>query len=235
MKKALFIAITAASVAVTASPEASADVTTETKQGVTAVGAMVTGAIAGGPPGAIVGLVTGAWLAGELGRADELDATLAALDARDARLSDASQRVARLEKQLGKARRSQQQLEQSMLESLELALMFRTGEAALSVEGKQQLAGLSRYLKRNPDLRISVQGFADPRGDDAANLALSKARASAVVSALTAGGVDPARVSMDAFGEQHSQANAGDIDAMALERKVIIALSRPKGLAQRTR
>lgn len=231
MKKVMILAASVASVIALPVPSAAADVPTQAKQELTAVGAITVGALAGGPPGAIAGMVAGAWLAGELGRAGELEATAAQLVGARGELDMASERVASLERELGMAQAEQRRLAKSLLASLEVALMFRTGESVLSDGGRSQLASLARYLRQHEDLRIQVSGYADPRGDDAANMALSRARAEAVADALVAQGVPRDRLLVDAYGEQHVVSAQGDPDAWAMERRVVISLEREQGLA----
>jgi len=50
------------------------------------------------------------------------------------------------------------------------------------------------YLKQNPDTKMWIQGYADPRGDIVYNLVLSYHRAQWVKSQLVKRGVDASRV-----------------------------------------
>lgn len=233
MKKVMVLVATLASVSALQARPAAAEIPTQTKQEATALGAIAVGAATGGPVGLLAGLAVGVWLVDEVGRAGAHDEMVVKLDAARANLSGANTRVARLEAQLADAQREQQRLARSMLESLEVALMFRTGESALSDAGRSQLGSLARYLRQNPDIRVQVRGYADPRGSDAANLALSRARAAAVIAELTQRGVAGERMSLDAYGEQQAAASLDDPDALALERKVIIELNRTRGMAAR--
>ena len=110
-------------------------------------------------------------------------------------------------------------------------MMFKTGQATLNKQGQARLKTLARYLKRNPELIVRVHGFADPRGPAADNLSLSKARAAAVADSLIASGVPAKRLQVNGYGERQSVAASSDVDAMAMERKVVIELARPRGVA----
>ena len=50
------------------------------------------------------------------------------------------------------------------------------------------------YLTRNPDVRMSLEGFADQRGNAAYNVGLSRRRAEAVRTALIGRAIDPAKI-----------------------------------------
>ena len=63
-------------------------------------------------------------------------------------------------------------------------IYFDTGKAAIKTESKPTLDAIGELLKRNPDLLLYVVGHTDDTGDGAANVALSKQRADAVVAAL---------------------------------------------------
>lgn len=58
-------------------------------------------------------------------------------------------------------------------------------------------------LRDEPSLRLSIEGHADATGDAARDERLSGARARSVVAALTAQGIDAAR--LEAKGHGHSQ------------------------------
>lgn len=64
-------------------------------------------------------------------------------------------------------------------------IRFDTGSATMRPESEQTLATIVSYLRENPQRRFYVVGHTDDQGDFASNLSLSKARADAVVRALT--------------------------------------------------
>jgi outer membrane protein OmpA-like peptidoglycan-associated protein len=61
------------------------------------------------------------------------------------------------------------------------------------------------YLRRFPDVRLDVQGFADLRGDPAYNRGLSQRRTDSIVKALRAKGIDAARINPLAPGGETTQ------------------------------
>jgi outer membrane protein OmpA-like peptidoglycan-associated protein len=77
------------------------------------------------------------------------------------------------------------------------------------------------------DFAIVVEGHADPRGEEAFNEQLSAERAASVRAALIASGLPADRISTRAAGERDSGATEGDLDAMALERRVDLSIVQP--------
>lgn len=64
-------------------------------------------------------------------------------------------------------------------------VFFDTGQATLKPESKPQLEEMAKFLATNPAVKAFVVGHTDNQGTVEANLALSSARAAAIVTALT--------------------------------------------------
>ena len=62
---------------------------------------------------------------------------------------------------------------------------FDTGSAALTPLAKKQLDRVASALKRGPNIRVTVRGYTDSRGNSSKNQLLSQKRARAVASYLT--------------------------------------------------
>lgn len=80
-------------------------------------------------------------------------------------------------------------------------ILFATGEASLRDEGLRILDALVATSLKCLDARITVEGHTDTQGDEAANQALSEARAKAVVDYLVAGGIAAERLTAVGFGQ----------------------------------
>jgi outer membrane protein OmpA-like peptidoglycan-associated protein len=79
---------------------------------------------------------------------------------------------------------------------------FDTGKATLRPGSELVLADVVRALAATEARgHVEVQGHTDDVGNDASNLALSQARAEAVVAWLVANGVAPARLTARGYGE----------------------------------
>jgi outer membrane protein OmpA-like peptidoglycan-associated protein len=190
---------------------------TEAKVAGTFLTSAVVGAVAGGPIGMFAAALGGAWMGEQIKEADRLDSTEQQLAQRDHAISELSAR-------LREAEQSQQRYAQLALDQLQLEMLFRTGESAISRAGESRLAMLAELLQLNPDIRVRLDGYADPRGGSDYNRQLSAQRVQAVIETLAEFGIDPARLAGHSHGAESSRAAAGDYDAYALERVVRITL-----------
>jgi outer membrane protein OmpA-like peptidoglycan-associated protein len=92
-------------------------------------------------------------------------------------------------------------VDESIRSVLGQPINFETKSAVVSPDSLTTIAEIARALKSHPELGlIEVQGHADERGDDARNVELTRARAAAVVSALTTSGVERARLHVAGYG-----------------------------------
>ena len=74
-------------------------------------------------------------------------------------------------------------------------------------------------MKATPTLSVLVVGHADQRGASDKNLALSQARASAVLEYLVSQGIDPDRLSARGVGDQDLLTQQSDAAGLALNRR----------------
>jgi OmpA-OmpF porin, OOP family len=72
-------------------------------------------------------------------------------------------------------------------------ILFDFGTATLSPDSAPTLDEMAKLLSDAPEVAVYIVGHTDNVGSFEANLALSRARAEAVVAALGARGIDPAR------------------------------------------
>lgn len=80
-------------------------------------------------------------------------------------------------------------------------IFFESGSYDLAKESEVELKFLYNFLKKNPGLRIEIQGHTDNVGSPAANLKLSQNRAEAVRSYLIDKGIGPDRIVAKGYGE----------------------------------
>jgi outer membrane protein OmpA-like peptidoglycan-associated protein len=80
-------------------------------------------------------------------------------------------------------------------------LNFDTAKSEIRAADAAEVNDVATTLAKYPTTRIRIAGYADARGDDAANAALGKARADSVKAALVAKGVDGGRVETVSGGE----------------------------------
>src|SRR5262249_12784957 len=91
-------------------------------------------------------------------------------------------------------------LHEDRIEILE-KVYFEPGKTLIHPRSTRLLNQIGTVLKAHPEiLRVQVQGHTDSSGKVALNLALSQARAEAVVGALIRGGVASQRLMARGFG-----------------------------------
>jgi outer membrane protein OmpA-like peptidoglycan-associated protein len=184
----------------------------------------VVGALAGGPIGLIVGAALGAKLGDSVNRKSER------IEALQGSLQKSQQSVAALENGIDDLSVEIEQLQRvarpelvSLMQAgINMDLLFRTDEFALTDTTGDRLAQMAGTLASMPGVRIQLDGFADERGDAGYNHALSEKRVEFVRNLFVASGVHATRISTSAHGE--SVAQAPDVDSYALERRVSVKL-----------
>jgi len=202
----------------------------------------VIGAFAGGPIGAVVGAGLGTWLGNRVHRASEakkaeaevasLQTEKSSLEAREAALKDEQTQLAAMNRSLAvqveqlsrsvKAAQMAKNDPAEALDGLQGDVLFRTGSADITPDVAHQIQVLAQAMLKSPELKIRVDGYADPRGTADANLKLSEARANAVRDLLMASGVSDQSLEINAYGKSLSVAD--DDDGYALERRVRLTL-----------
>ncbi len=98
-------------------------------------------------------------------------------------------------------------------------IFFGFDESTLSPEARQILDRNAEYLRRNPSLRVQIEGHADERGSTAYNLALGDRRATAARRYLESLGIDPSRLSTISYGEEKPFVRGSNEEAWAQNRR----------------
>ena len=184
----------------------------------------VIGALAGGPVGLVFGAAFGAKIGDTFHKKSERIETL------EGSLQQSQQSVASLENGIDELSMEVEQLQNlarpeliSLMQAgIDMDLLFRTDEHALTDTTGDRLSQMAATLANMPSVNIQLDGFADERGDAAYNNALSRKRVDFVHDLFVSAGIDPARISSTAHGE--SIAQKPDVDSYALERRVSVKL-----------
>lgn len=101
-----------------------------------------------------------------------------------------------------------------------LHVNFATDKTEMLPDSLPQIGQVAKLLKDDPQLKLSVHGHTDNSGDAAHNQQLSEGRATAVVAALVAKGVDAARLDAKGFGQQQPVADNATEGGKAENRRV---------------
>ena len=89
-------------------------------------------------------------------------------------------------------------------------IYFEPNKSNLKSEAFNILQNIVLELKANPKLVVSIKGYTDNVGSDAANLKLSTERANVAASYITSYYISKNRVSVTAFGKQNPVADIND-------------------------
>ena len=191
----------------------------------------VVGAAAGGPVGLIIGAAIGAGIGDNMGQKnDEIETLSAELAASRSEVVRLERDIDRMDRDLDTLSAELQQLQQySSPETVSLLasgivtdLLFRTDEAVLADTTGSRLHELATTLAAMPGIQVQLDGFADERGDEQYNQALSEQRVEFIRDQLVAAGVDASRITATAHGESPAQDDT--VDSYALERRVSLKL-----------
>ena len=209
----------------------------------------VIGGFAAGPVGAVIGAGLGTWLGNRVHRASDApkaEAAVAALQIdktelqgeKSALLNDKNElteanrglsvRLADLTTKVETEQKAKEDASET-LDGLQGDVLFRTGSAEITPEIAHQIEVLAQAVAKSPELKVRVDGYADPRGSVDDNLKLSQARANAVRDLFLAAGIDEEMLEVNAYGK--SQSVASDNDGYALERRVRLTLQAQDGAA----
>jgi outer membrane protein OmpA-like peptidoglycan-associated protein len=213
------------------------------------VSGAVIGAFAAGPIGAVVGAGLGTWLGNRVHRASDAkkaEAEVAVLEGDKSELQTEKSALLGEKQQLAetnlslnaklddlsqiiKTAQTAKDDASEVLDGLQGDVLFRTGSAEVTPDIAHQIQVLAQAVTKSPELKIRVDGYADPRGTIDTNMKLSQDRANAVRDLLLASGVGEEALEVNAYGK--SQSTAEDNDGYALERRVRLTLKMDSGAA----
>ncbi|AVF05645.1 MULTISPECIES: OmpA family protein [Devosia] len=109
------------------------------------------------------------------------------------------------------------------------AILFQSGAAIISASASAELDAFAEALVLCPNAAIDVEGHTDSDGDDQRNLALSVARAEAVVNALIERGVAPERLYAIGYGEAQPVADNATSAGKRQNRRIVVSVRAADG------
>jgi len=105
-------------------------------------------------------------------------------------------------------------------------IQFRRDESELSADTMRKLYPLATLLKDERGRTIVIEGYTDSTGDKAYNKELSERRAETVRDFLISAGIDPRRISVRGYGEEHPIASNDNETGRHENRRVEIIVAR---------
>jgi outer membrane protein OmpA-like peptidoglycan-associated protein len=195
-----------------------------------AVAGLAVGALAGGPVGAVIGAGIGAVMGDRYHRQSQSKKALAQdLSKSEAERAQLTANVAQLDGSLNQERTRSAQLDATLqhTDQIGVDVGFRTNDDAVTTQAMPPLLKLGGLVASMPQARVRIAGYADPRGSDAWNDALSLRRAQSVAAVLTSAGVPRERIVIEGHGKSESSSTEGDLDAYALDRRVTVRMELP--------
>jgi hypothetical protein len=105
---------------------------------------------------------------------------------------------------------------------------FETNQAVI-VDGFPSLLRLAELLKTHPDYKVTIVGYADQRGSNRLNDALSVRRANAVSQFLQKYGAAAGQLQTRGDGRRNPEDPANNRNALFVNRRVAITVTAPNG------
>jgi outer membrane protein OmpA-like peptidoglycan-associated protein len=195
-----------------------------------AITGLAVGAAAAGPVGAVVGVVAGALIGDRYHRQRKMAAAISAdLDKSEDERARLVMNVSALDASLAKVQAHENELGQTLARTDQIGLdvSYKTNDDSVPEQTLAPLQHIGALAAALPQTVVRIAGYADPRGSDAYNDALSLRRAQGVAALMTAAGVPAGRIIVEAHGNGESQSEQGDLDAYAMDRRVTVRLEQP--------
>jgi len=98
-------------------------------------------------------------------------------------------------------------------------VLFEYDRSNLTLEAQELLTRKAKYLKKNPDIKVIIEGHCDERGTNEYNLALGERRAEVTRAFLVDLGVPAGRLSTISYGEERPFVLGSNESAWSLNRR----------------
>jgi peptidoglycan-associated lipoprotein len=98
---------------------------------------------------------------------------------------------------------------------------FATDSSDVDSEAQNILTAQIAWLRKYPNVRVTVEGHCDERGTREYNLALGDRRANSAKNFLVNGGIDASRISVISYGKERPVATGSDESSWAQNRRAV--------------
>ena len=104
-------------------------------------------------------------------------------------------------------------------------VFFDYDRSEIAPEGQQTLQKQAEWLRRFPNLAITIEGHADERGTREYNLSLGERRAETVKNVLIALGIPASRISTISYGKERPAIPHSDEASYAQNRRAVTVVN----------
>ncbi len=104
-------------------------------------------------------------------------------------------------------------------------IFFAFDSAEITPEARLVLQRQAEWLKRYPNVTVTIEGHADERGTREYNLALGERRAQAARNVLVALGISSARLSTISYGKERPAVPGSTEEAYAQNRRAVTVVN----------
>jgi peptidoglycan-associated lipoprotein len=116
---------------------------------------------------------------------------------------------------------SQQDLEASAGDRI----FFAFDRSDISPESRETLSRQADWLRRYPNVNVTIEGHCDERGTREYNLALGERRAQAAKNVLVASGIPASRISTISYGKERPAVVGSTEEAYAQNRRAVTVVN----------
>jgi peptidoglycan-associated lipoprotein len=104
-------------------------------------------------------------------------------------------------------------------------VFFTFDSAEITSEAQQTLRRQAEWLRRYPNVTVTIEGHCDERGTREYNLALGERRAQAARNVLVALGIPASRLSTISYGKERPAVPGSSEDAYAQNRRAVTTVN----------
>ena len=107
-------------------------------------------------------------------------------------------------------------------------ILFDFDKSDIRANETSKMTDIAAYLQQNPSATVGIDGYADPRGSDQYNQALSERRVNAIRDALMKAGVARDKIQTGAFGEMRLKCQEATEECWQSDRRVEVLIGAAK-------